>query len=343
MTNGINKLEYVDVDLNKLSDDKIEIFEQFKLLLDEKKENNDLLYLYRGDMLNNLKIVFKESYKEDIFQELFYFGTKSRFTYSKTINNEKEEVFSNINDCSERVLDKIFDDLLQVVQSSKFATRYIKNENHETKPHKYIDDNFKKYFENSDNKDVFKEIFTNLVTLEEKVLLRDYFLYLLHTSATMQGDTILVSTTTKKSVAKKFTRRRENDKRIIFHYFIFEPYFCHTITPWKMEELHKWIEGLALPLYCPMGLYPQQKEVSIKGGLYPQNILGIELVDEKKFIVNPNLFHFGVDEMEFLIKYKKIPIDQERFLERINNETYHSDSIWTHDNFCGLTVSIESK
>ena len=207
-----------------------------------------------------------------------------------------------------------------------------------------LDNNtFKEYFKNLTNKRIFIDIFKNLPSLEKKVLLRDYFLYLLHTSATMSQDTILVSTTTKKSVAKQFTRRIENDKRIIFHYFIFKPYFCHTITPWKMKELHKWIGDLGLPLYSPMGVYPTQKEVSIKGGLYPQNILGIELVDEKKFIVNPNLFHFGVDEMEFMIEYKKIPINQERFVERISNETHYSNSIWTHDDFCGLTISIESK
>jgi len=138
MINGI-KLEYVDVNLNKLSDEKIEIFERFKILLDEKKENNDLLYLYRGDMLNNLKIVLKKSYQEDIFKKLFYFGTKSRFSYSKIINNGKEEIFSNINDCSEMVLDKIFNDLSKVVQSSRFAKRYTKDENNKIKGNSYID------------------------------------------------------------------------------------------------------------------------------------------------------------------------------------------------------------
>jgi len=339
-----NNIEYVDVNLEKLSDEKIEIFKRFQTLLSEKGNNKEVLYLYRGEMLNNIKQILKEEYQESIFKELFYYGVKSKFSYSELINEGKEKVFKNINDCSKFVLEKIFNDLHSHVKSSKFAKRYkINNKNNKMQSYRYIDDKLKEYFENMDNRSAFVAIFQKLSTLEEKVLLRDYYLYLSHTSATMPNDTILVSTTTKQGVAKQFTRRKQEDERIVFHYFIFEPYFCHTITPWKMEEIHIWIETLGLPLYRPMGIYPEQKEVSIKGGLYPHNILGIELVDKKQFIVNPNLFHFKLEDMETLIEYQKIPIEQEGFLDRMKNETNLSDSVWTHDDFCGLVVSVENK
>jgi len=339
MTNNID-LDYVDVNLEKLSDDKIEIFKKFQTLLSEKKNNKEVLYLYRGEMLNNMKQTLKEEYQESIFKKLFYYGVKSKFSYSELINEGKEKVFKNINDCSELVLEKIFNDLHSHVKSSKFAERYeINNDTNKVQSYRYIDNKLKEYFENIDNRSVFVNTFQQL-TLEKKVLLRDYYLYLTHTSETMPKDTILLSSTTKRSVAKQFTRKKEEDERIVFHYFIFEPYFCHTITPWKMEEIHTWIKNLGLPIYRPTGLYPKQKEVSIKGGLYPHNILGIEFVDKKQFIVNPNLFNF---QLESLIENQGIPINQENFLDRIENETNFSSSVWTHDNFCGRFISIKNE
>ena len=344
MTDNL-KLEYVDTDFNKLSDEKIRIFKQFEILLNEKNNNKEVLYLYRGDMLNNMKKVFKESYSDNILENLFYFGVSSKFCFSESINEGKEKIFENINDYSDNVLARIFDDLNGVVQSTKFKYRYKVN-NKKDKTYKPLDDNIENYFNNINNKSAFIEIFNNLATDKQKVLLRDYFLYLLHTSGKNLQDSILVSSSTKRSAAKDFTKRekkmKDND-RIIFHYFIVEPYSSHTITPWIMEELHQWIKSLELPIYRPTGLYPPQKEVSIKGALYPHRILGIEFIDKKKFVVNPNLFKFSVEDMQSLIECGYIPINQEEFLERMQEETNSDNSVWTYDDFCGLTKSIENK
>ena len=106
--------------------------------------------------------------------------------------------------------------------------------------------------------------------------------------------------------------------------------------------VHIWIKKLNLPIYRPTGLHPLQKEISIKGALFPDRILGIELVDKKQFVVNPNLFNFEYDEMESLIMYKKIPTNQEDFSERMK-DTNSENSVYRHDDYCGLVVSVDNK
>jgi len=191
-----------------------------------------------------------------------------------------------INDCSEKVLNDLFVQLSQILKETRLKKQVKEN----------LSEEFKNYFFNQDNRSIFVN---NIASQKEeiKLLIRDYYLYLLHTSNVMKEDSILVSTSTSIKIARKFLShvlKDDKDIAVIFHYFISEPYIYHTFTPWKMEnfnEFEKYIKRIiGSPIYDTKGLFPPQTEVAIKGGLFPHNIFGIELHEEKQFIVNPYLF-----------------------------------------------------
>jgi len=256
-------------------------------------------------------------------------------------------------------------------------SKILKEERLEKKVEENISEEFKNYFLNEANRSNFIK---NIDSQQEgnKLLIRDYYLYLLHTSNVMKEDSILVSTSTAIKTARTFASPalRNDDIAIIFHYFICEPYIYHTFTPWKMEEFEKFEkaikEVLNFPIYNTKGLFPKQNEVAIKGGLLPHNILGIELVKEKKIIVNPHLFEdynialkklkniqwFEVDkhinlmdfnyykieswhqsnDIETIFKYGRIFIDQSEFDEVIKLTEYSHKIIIDSDGFSSKKV-----
>jgi hypothetical protein len=40
----------------------------------------------------------------------------------------------------------------------------------------------------------------------------------------------------------------------------------------------------------PFRIFPEQQEITYSAGLYAHNMLGVMLLDDKKFIVNPHMF-----------------------------------------------------
>jgi len=287
-----SKLEYVNIKLEKIDDAKKEKFENFIDTLKIKDNKKEAIVSYRG---TGYKKVKKELHKyttdyigkSDIYERLFLIGQKSSFAKARKINPNKRDIYEDgINDCSEIVLDDLFTQLSKILKEERLEKKVEEN----------ISEEFKNYFLNEANRSNFIK---NIDSQQEgnKLWIRDYYLYLLHTSNVMKEDSILVSTSTLISKARNFTSsalKDDKDIAVIFHYFICEPYIYHTFTPWKMEKFDEFEKNistiLGFPTYNAKGLFPEQNEVAIKGGLFPHNIFGIELVKEKKFIVNPHLF-----------------------------------------------------
>ena len=76
-----------------------------------------------------------------------------------------------------------------------------------------------------------------------------------------------------------------------------------------------------LPIYKAEGLYPEQKEFAVKGGLFPHFILGIELVSEKKFVVNSHFKNSSRNDFEQISK-TGFNIDQSDFDKSIADTGY---------------------
>ncbi|MHC2993226.1 hypothetical protein OB13_17165, partial [Pontibacter sp. HJ8] len=105
-------------------------------------------------------------------------------------------------------------------------------------------------------------------------------------------------TTLSKKVAKSFTKKGD----IIF-------------VSWrtlKFTNRRKTMVSKELPLYNT-SIYNCQKEVSLKGGLFPQDILGFIDSGSNIFHVNPNIFEYP-NWINYMID-NGIPVNQDNFHE----------------------------
>lgn len=84
------------------------------------------------------------------------------------------------------------------------------------------------------------------------------------------------------------------------------------------------ILGLGLPRFRPRGLFPKQQEICVKGALFPQFILGIEIITQGRhyFMANPHALTLSENQYEDVVR-SGIPIDQHDFPERIRETSYN--------------------
>ena len=185
--------------------------------------------------------------------------------------------------------------------------------------------NFREFFLYQDTQQEFLHKINEAYTLEKKLKARDYYLYFLHVAGTVgvRQETMFVSTTTDKRIAHGFSRAgKRSSSRIIFHYFVPQPFHLHAIAPWVADHHQQIAYAMGLPTYKPTGLYPKQKEVSVKGALFPHFILGVELVNERKFIINSNFNEFN-NRVDFeRVARQGFEIDQSDFHARIFDTGY---------------------
>lgn len=317
----MNILNNVDINLQPLTTIQEELYKGFEKAIEEKGKNESILLLYRATEYSKIeeRLINSNLQKENIFDRAFYFGEKAHFCS----DNNKKKIFEDINDCSLITIGKIFDEIKYLLSEKRLKKRIKDNLSKESQ----------NYFSDVKNRENFISILSDSDS-HYKLLLRDYYLYLLHTGYTIKDDTLLVSTSIKRSKVKNFGNK---DDQIIFYYFVSQPFECSIIAPWKISEVVDLVAQKNLPTYEPRGLYPEQQEVSVKGGLFPQFILGIELVKEKNFIVNHHLFQYESSQFEDLIQYG-IGFDQSDFPEEIK-ETKFSQSV--HMNIDGCISSIK--
>lgn len=320
---SLKNLENVNINLEPLTSMQEELYGSFEKVIEGKYENKSILLLYRGTDFSNIeeRLTNSNLKEEEIFDRAFYFGEKAHFCS----DNNKKKVFEHINDCSIITIGKIFDEIKDLLSEKRLKNKIKDN----------LNNSFQDYFFDAKNREKFISILGDSDS-NHKLQLRDYYLYLLHTGYTIKYDTPLVSTSIKRSEAKKFGNI---DKLIIFYYFVSQPFEYSIIAPWMISEVINLIKQKNLPAYEPRGLYPEQKEISVKGGLFPQFILGIELVKERKFIVNPHLFQYESLQFEDLIQYG-IGFDQSDFAEMIKKtKLFHSINM----DMDGCVSSMEHK
>jgi len=314
-------VELVKPDFTCLSEEEIQMFHTFKSVLEEKEKEGKVLFLFRGEQLPNIerrlaKPANKVSVSE-IFGRVFVVGEKAR-QYAEGVIGEKTYL-STINDVSELTLGFIFDRIKSVLSSSKLKAKIESR----------LPITFKTYFSDINNKATFINIISRL-GFEQKLRLRDYYLYLLHTAGNdgVNKETFFVSTSLKKRIASNFSWNNKGEKRLIFHYFLPYPFDVHAIAPWMIENQHQLVIDLGLPTYSPKGLFPEQKEVSVKGALFPIFIIGVELVTDRLFVVNPNILNLPREVIPFS-SFLGIPPSKTSF-EATVFETAYSGSVTTY-------------
>lgn len=285
-------MNYYNVYGEKLSDDiKNRYLELLKML-----NNENIILLFRGDKLKNIskKLNLDNNNIEEISKKIFKIGDKSK----SYLNNN-----SDINDVNNSVFEKIFD------RTNEY---FVDDGTHEEN----IEKEFIEYFSEQTNKTIFLE---NIVKIDNnliKIFVRDYYNFLIHTTDKHKNESIFISTTKEYDIAKmEFCK---NESSLIFNYFIVEPFFTQAVSANFIKEHNEIIQYYKLPIYGSVGIYPDEKEVSIKAALFPQFILSIEFLKERKIIINP---HIDFDKMEEILKFG-IQFDQSDFNQEILTTEY---------------------
>ncbi|EBJ6041368.1 hypothetical protein AAF129_002790 [Salmonella enterica] len=275
-------MDYVDSELNPLTESVKKKFIDLEYHLHNLSGQGEILLLYRGEELHNIKkrLLKKNPNKKEneTYERAFYFGDKARH-FSVDVFTPGRNYLTNLNDHSEQTFAFIHARICNILKEPKLSTRI----------EKCTDDRFRQYFLRSGSDVDFLRKSSTCYTEKTKVNVRDYYLYFLHVAGSpgIRKETMLVSTSKDKSIALQFSDRTKKEK-VIFHYFVPAPFQDYAIGPWEIEHHAKIIYAMGLPAYLPKGLYPEQNEIAVKGALFPHFLLGIELVRENKFIINSN-------------------------------------------------------
>lgn len=322
-------MKYVNTDLSPIEDAQRRDFENLLAFMNEKDKEGEILLLYRGESLQNLrrKLVSENARDQEMFDRCFYVGDKARHFFYDQRGPHEQTYLRTINDCSSQTLEYIFDRMGSVLVSAKLDRRVRTRTSRA----------YRTFFSDPANRELFVRRFDSIENDETKLKVRDYFLYFLHVAGRsgVYSETMFVSTTTDIVVARGFASGRgtrlgkslmppvKQERSVIFHYFVTQPTGNYAIAPWQAEHDRRLAKELGFPTFQSKGLFPTQKEVAVKGALYPQFILGIELRDglESCFIPNPHALGIAPASYDDVARYG-IPVNQTDFAERILDTNY---------------------
>lgn len=309
-------MDYVDSELKPVEESVKEKFIGLKKYLQFLSEINEVQLLYRGEEFRNIKnrLIKKGTsmQEKDVFERAFYFGDKARH-FSIDVFTPGRNYLTSISDESDHTFMFIHDRICNILNEPRLQERVNNCTNAW----------FRQYFLSADSNVDFLRKVKSFDTEKKKINVRDYYLYFLHVAGTagIRRETMLVSTSKDKSTAVQFSENTKKEK-VILHYFIPAPFEDYAIGPWEIEHHKKVIYGTGLPRYYPKGLYPEQNEIAVKGALFPQFILGVELVGKDKFIINNNFIKScDMNDFKWISQYG-FDIDQSNFEKDIFDTGY---------------------
>jgi hypothetical protein len=154
-----------------------------------------------------------------------------------------------------------------------------------------------------------------------RLRIRDYYLFFLHTAggSGIREETFLVSTSNQRAVAQGFAQRRNT--RLI-EYFVPQPYYNFVVAPWLCDQAHRRAHVLGLPTFQPLGIFPHQAEVAVKGALLPHFIIGVHDLQRKAYVPNPHILAIQAVNFREIMR-NGIPIDQSQFENTVFSTGYH--------------------
>lgn len=259
--------------------------------------------IYRGESLKNLREKLNINLDDDLYNRLnkliFTVGEKSRVYQKLYFKNLKSKSIFSINETTERVYKYIFDKINRVVTESN---------NSEISEFKDKNPEFTNYFQSKKNKDDFISKIKEL-SPKEQLQVRDYYLIFLHRVGrfAFHRNTFLLSTSSSKQTAEFFSKEDG---------ILFVSWRNFRLTS-PLNDRSIGVKGL--PVYNST-VFSFQREVTIEGGLFPQNILGFIDIGSNIFHINPNIFEYP-DLIEYMIK-NGIPTDQTDFEELLRQTNY---------------------
>lgn len=297
---------------------------------------NDLLpkslLVFRGESRKNLsKKLFLSNndipVDEHILARLFYFGDKAKYYYascSNSVQSQKQvQWLKNIRDNSDESNRKIFAQIKKLLEDNSRDQVLTFNRKRPI---------FMKFFSDSNN------ILVWLSVLKENIVYRDYYLCFLHTYGNkgMPGRTFQVSSTRDWQTAREFSKNE-----FIIYYVL--PFINtnngFSICPATSSKIERELNEKQMPTYAGTTLYPSQREITLKGCMFPHLIWGVHDQRNSRFIVNPHMF---VKKQNY--KNPFLSIDQSAFEKKLNNTNYLKAVFFDGDFFdieSGNEVNIE--
>jgi len=279
--------------------------------------NNDK-FVYRGDKKEKLYSIYglEEDASDRQFRErLSILGTKGNMFLMDSLDENAINLNRADNDVFSRIF-KMLADLLNREFPSGHLRKVVGNfKNRETE--------ITTFFCNPNNERIFIDII-NERTLQEQIIIRDYYLALLHhiSKSEYYPSSFLLSTSIDFSKAYRFawSREKENSENPIIIFGWVPHKYKGVLKVTDVRTLIKKINMVAigLPIYIN-SFFPFQKEVTLKGGLLPHYQLGYlhNNNGDTVFEINPALF-----ETDDSWDGKELPVNQSTFYEHIQNTMF---------------------
>ncbi|MCB8942782.1 MAG: hypothetical protein H6658_03285 [Ardenticatenaceae bacterium] len=222
-------LEYIDSTTHPLTEEQATKFRNLHNTLREIHREGNLLLLYRGEKYDNLtRKLFKnqdDSDAEELYRRIFFYGDKAKHFFLNPPNtSEARDYLRHVNDISVNTFRYIFERINQVINAPR---RNLRNNTNE-----YSSTRFRDYFQNNHNQLIFLDTISDKDE-SIKLKVRDYYLFFLHVAGYtgLENDSLFVSTSTERRIARDFTRRVQDSGRLIYHYYIPRPYNKHAVAP----------------------------------------------------------------------------------------------------------------
>jgi hypothetical protein len=300
----------------------------FFLFLIKQKSINRASLIYRGDNFENLKSKLNlhgdQIEDTNLNEMLFLIGEKGRgYRKSYTAKIKKKYKIFGIKNSEERVFKYIFGKYRAIFK--KENTTLIEN-------FKRSNPLYAEYFLSGDNENVFLETVGTLLE-NERLEIRDYFLSPLHHLGAIGyfNNSIFLSTSSDSDIASDFSPDRQLpnfSEKITIVSWIPRPLMRRDVAHRYSSILNKTIKKLGFPVY-KASFYPAQKEITMKGGLFPHYILGYFRGRKNHFEINPHFFSTEKTFNEILDE--GFNIDQSNFHRRLK-ETDYDAFFWAYDN-----------
>lgn len=263
--------------------------------------------IYRGENEENLKRKLNIDNTENIFERLSYFifmvGDKARAYHLQDrdfINNEGN--IYPIDSLDQNIFIMIF---------NKFYNAFHTSTNRESINFREYNPDFVTFFQSEENRNIFLNKILGIQNDHDKLIVRDYYLSLLHKMGKigLHYTSLFVSTTLDKKISDYFAKVNVNSEKSI------------TFVGWIDRKVLKnnLIERYSLPVYN-RAIYPNQREISMKGGILPHYLLGYIVHRTNEFIINPNFFT-TTKEISSIVK-EGLDIDQTNFIEVLRQTNY---------------------
>ena len=281
------------------------------------RENHKVIY--RGDKKNRIQHLFgvnNGQFDDEFHQYLFLMGIKGQIFSKSELPGINEIDIAKAGENEFNLIFRMLGNLLKKEFPFGAIRMAVKSFNSS-------EEEVKNFFCNQENEQHFIDR-TNMITPEKRIVVRDYYLALLHhiNKSEYYPSSFLLSVTTSYQQAHKFAIKEQNTNDnipIILFGWIPKNYEGILRAP-DSRFLNQQVNMniLQLPVY-KQSFFPMQREITLKGGILPHYLLGYLYThhNHEVFEINPALLEID-DSWDGV----ELPIDQSTFHQRMQKTLF---------------------